>query len=287
MSVVRRIGRWLIPRLPVGNDLLYTASRRYVDRTDGQNDSNMERNGELTFLRGVLGNCRIVFDVGANVGEWAQHALAINSNISLHCFEPGHQNFLQLVANVPSQVVCNELGLSSHPDDKPLFMIDGNPGMTSLYQRRGLTDLGLQPPVEGERVTLVRFDDYCLEHQIDHVDFVKLDVEGHELEVLQGMTRSLDENRVGIIQFEYGGCNIDAGVLLKDLWSFFDTFSYGLYKLLPRGPRRVHEYSQSHENFQYQNWAAICLEYGRSPAPSSAPTKRHGPKFGRQEEEWW
>ena len=67
----------------------------------------------------------------------------------------------------------------------------------------------------------------------------------------------LRENRIGIIQFEYGGCNIDSRVLLKDLFGMFEGFSYQFYKIFPKGLTAVTGYSQQFENFQYSNWLAI------------------------------
>ena len=90
------------------------------------------------------------------------------------------------------------------------------------------------------------------------IDFCKIDVEGHELEVLRGMVDSLKAKTVRIIQFEYGGTNIDSRVLLKDIFAFFDTFGYQLWKIKPNGLEPVEQYTQSLENFQYQNWIAAA-----------------------------
>ena len=85
---------------------------------------------------------------------------------------------------------------------------------------------------------------------------MKLDVEGHELEVLRGMTATLKRRQMGTIQFEYGGCNIDSRALLKDIFAFLKAQDYELYKMHPKSLRHVPGYDQRLENFQYQNWVA-------------------------------
>jgi len=80
------------------------------------------------------------------------------------------------------------------------------------------------------------------------IDFLKVDVEGHELEVFKGATGMLSQSRIGHIQFEYGGCNIDARVLLKDLFDFFTPYRYASINY-PNDLRHVPRYDQRLENF--------------------------------------
>jgi FkbM family methyltransferase len=218
----------------------------------------MQTNGEFHFMRRCLPHCGTIFDVGANVGEWTALALSINPGASIHCFEPSRSTYRRLVANgFPATVVCNNLGMSSVRGEAKLFVFEECSGSNSLYLRQGLANLGLLPQKHDETVRLDTLDHYCLERGIRAIDFVKVDVEGHELEVFRGMTGLLRSGQVKVIQFEYGGCNIDAGVLLKDIFAFFKDYAYRFYKIYPTEARLVPMYDQRLENFQYQNWAVI------------------------------
>ena len=64
---------------------------------------------------------------------------------------------------------------------------------------------------EIEEVNLMRFDNYWDENK--YIDFVKIDVEGHELEVLEGFGNLIKITK--LIQFEFGGCNIDTRTFFK------------------------------------------------------------------------
>jgi FkbM family methyltransferase len=259
MITDRRYLREAFLRLvPSDSRMVYRLAKRYVDLYNGDNDCDMRRNGELRLMQHYLPQCETVFDVGANVGQWTTLALRINPKANIHCFEPSAETFERLLANCfPSNVVCNNVGLSSAGGEAKLFLFGECSGNNSLYHRQGLESFGLLPQQREETVHLDTVDHYCLERGIEAVHFAKVDVEGHELEVFKGMTRLLSSGQVRIVQFEYGGCNIDAGVLLKDIFAFFKGFPYRFYKIHPKGLRLVPKYDQRLENFQYQNWAVI------------------------------
>lgn len=241
-------------RLFSGTTVLFEECQQYVDRRMGQSDCNIMTDGEHRFLRHNANGWRVVFDVGANVGNWTRLLLSLNPNLEVHCFEPSQNAFRALVdARLGGNVHLSDFGLGSSAGQQTLYHFGGIAELASLYRREGI-------PFGEDTTEVVRletFDDYREKTSIDHVDFVKLDVEGHELAVLQGMRRSLEAQRVGIVQFEYGGCNIDSRVLLKDLFGFFRQFGYSLRKLLPTRVESIPEYAQVYENFRLQNWLAV------------------------------
>jgi hypothetical protein len=124
-----------------------------------------------------------------------------------------------------------------------LFVFEGASGLNSLYRRDGLQHLNLPAQDNTEVVWLDTVDHYCSWNNIPTVDFIKLDVEGHELEVLKGMEESLKKASIKMIQFEYGGCNIDARILLKDIWDYLKSFPYSFHKIYQQGIRNVEAYS--------------------------------------------
>ena len=202
------------------NRHLYSFCKSYVEKHDGDCNGDMMTNGEYRLLQHFLPDSSVVFDVGAHTGEWANLALKINPALQIHCFEPGKDNFEKLTGNViADQVICNNDGLSSSRGEKPFFIYKDAPGLNSLYQRRGLEDgWGLEKTEEIEIVRLDTLEQYCTERNIEEIDFMKVDVEGHELEVFTGGVSLFQEGRVRVIQFEYGGCNIDSKVFLKDIF---------------------------------------------------------------------
>jgi len=58
---MKRLASILSQFLPPYNTNLYQLCRRYVDRYNGENNDNIHTNGELRFMRQILGNCQTVF----------------------------------------------------------------------------------------------------------------------------------------------------------------------------------------------------------------------------------
>lgn len=256
----------LIQRLAVKVSLedagVYRICNQFVNAYRSENNDDIRTNGELRFMKERLDSSQLVFDVGANVGKWAALALEINPDLRLHCFEPSKPTFQRLVANnFPKTVTCNNIALGSVPGEKTLYVFEEGSGINSLYERRGLEDgWNLESQKKKETIRIETLDWYCAQHSIAEIDFLKLDVEGHELEVFRGAKEALETGRIKAIQFEYGGCNIDARVLLRDVFEFFQSYRYSFYKIYPGELRRVARYDQRLENFQYQNWAILRKE---------------------------
>jgi len=196
----------------------------------------------------------VVFDVGANVGNWAKYALQVEPSIRVHCFEPSGGAFKKLLARKwPDNVYLNNFGLGEVEGQLELNIVDSSSGLNSVYLRRGVKFAEATNP---ETITIRTIDDYCAKNNIDQIHFLKVDVEGHELAVFKGMKCILSEGRVSLIQFEYGGCNLDARVHLADIWEYLAMFGFQFHKIFPNGMKAVHSYSQRLETFKYSNWLA-------------------------------
>jgi len=224
-------------------------------------------NGELRFLKKNLREKDIIFDVGANIGEWTRFVLNFNENIVIHCFEPSSKTFNLLMKNYfPINVICNNLGLSSQETEQELYSIKEGSGIGSLYKRiRFFKKNTTDSKILTERVRLDTLDNYCKKKNIDFISYLKIDVEGHEYEVFKGGKNLFKNSQINIIQFEYGGSFIDSHVFLKDIFDYFKDFDYNFYKIFPNSIKQVKSYNAKHENFQYQNWLIIKKDYKFNP----------------------
>lgn len=243
----------LIDRLP-DNALLYRFCRRYVNHYNGDNNCDMHSNGELRWLREALPKCATVFDVGANVGEWAALAFGINPDLKIHCFEPSSATYRHLQSiGLAGDVFLNPFGLGATPCEMTLHLFSDEAGTNSIYRREGLNAVQTQT----EQIRLDTLDAYCQRQQVEQIDLLKIDVEGHEFEVLKGSLAMLGRGLIQRIQFEYGGTYIDARILLKDMFDLLAKYRYRLYKIYPNSLRLIDRYDQCLENFQYSNWVAL------------------------------
>jgi FkbM family methyltransferase len=245
-----------------GRDVgLYNSCRDYAFRFDGDNDWDSFTNGEVRTLRTLIPDCRVVFDVGANRGDWTELVLTLNPALELHAFEPGMAAFQALAAKpLPASVRRNNVGLGELEEHRKLYQLGSRADseVRSLYRRVGLeANFGLATSDEGEQVRLVTLDGYCAGAGVERIDYLKIDTEGHDLKVLRGARALIARRAIRFIQFEFGMANIESRDLLKDFFGFFAGTGYRLYKINADGYAPYATYSPLIERFDYQNWLAI------------------------------
>jgi FkbM family methyltransferase len=241
---------------------LYKACRDYASHFDGENDLDAATNGEYRVLAMLLPDCKVAFDVGANRGDWAETALVLNPALEIHAFEPGAATFAALTARgLPPAVRCHALGLGAVAEQRELFPLGPDTRLASLYRRTGLEDdYKIETPAHGETVTITTLDAYCAEAGVAAIDFLKIDTEGHDLQVLRGAAGLIGRAAVRYIQFEYGASNVESRDMLKDFFAFFAGTRYNLHKVHAEGFSHYPRYNVRLENFQYQNWLAVRQE---------------------------
>lgn len=244
--------------IPAESFLLLRAAQRYVDRFNGDNNSDSSSNGEHRFLRNELrkyGESGVVFDVGANVGEWTKYCLNVAPNLNMHLFEPSKFTFKKLQSNIWSiSVHLNNFGLGERKGQLNLNIAGDASGMNSIHRRQGVKGVEIETV---EIIDIQTLDAYCDENSIAHINLLKVDVEGHELEVFKGAKKMLSEKRISCIQFEYGGCNLDARVYLLDIWDYLTAFGYKIGKIYPDKIKYLSNYDQTFETFRYSNYIAL------------------------------
>jgi hypothetical protein len=103
---------------------------------------------------------------------------------------------------------------------------------------------------------VIRFEDYWTERLGRRdLDIVKIDIEGHELAALDGFGDAILATRV--LQFEFGGSNIDTRTYFQDFWYFFRRFEFDLYRITPFGLAYVDRYREVDETFLVTNYVAV------------------------------
>lgn len=255
MTILARLADLML-ECPSRSALVYRAARRIVNRWQGENDWRMQRNGELRFACQVLPQAEVVFDVGANVGEWATEALRLNSHVELHCFEPSLAAFARLKTELSAPGVhLNNMGVGEAPGTLDLFIYGDSAEVNSLYKRRGVD----MEPLRTQQVQMTTLDAYTAQRGIERIDYVKVDVEGHDLAVLKGGRGLIHSGRIDFLQFEYGPCYSDSRTLLRDVWDFVDDNSndYEFFKILPRRLQKIAKYEQRLENLQLSNYIIV------------------------------
>ena len=100
-------------------------------------------------------------------------------------------------------------------------------------------------------------DAYMRAHQIDGIDFLKIDVEGAEWDVLKGFADAFAARKIQMVQFEYGPLNLQTRQMLGDFWKFFTDNDFTVGKLYPEG-LAFKAFDLTDEDFTGPNFIA-CL----------------------------
>lgn len=218
-------------------------------------DFNMQRNGELRVLQVIAGfGPKVVFDIGANEGEWCRLMAGLSPSAAIHAFEILPSTFDKLTKNTMAldQVKRVNYGLSDE-EGTVTINIGRETETSTAFKVPGMRshDDYYKSTVE---CCVRKASSYIRENSVEHIDFVKIDVEGMDFSVIRGFEDCLD--RVDVVQFEYGVFNIGSHALLADICHYFESRGFAVGKVWPK---RVtfFEYDYQMENFHGSNFVAV------------------------------
>ena len=244
-----------------GMGRLANEAQKFLDRYRNENNCIPETNGELWLMQSYLPEARIVFDVGANVGDWSLQAhkfLKNSPEAKVYAWEPFPATAEKLRARLGPWAEVVTAAASDQDGTAEIWISPCNSTLNSLHQRDSLqASYGIAPAREKVTITTRTLDSFCREKNIEHIDFLKIDVEGHEVAVLRGFRESLAAGRAKLIQMEYGGAWIDSRSLLRDVYRLFENTPYTMHKLFPGELRPMPEYRVEEENFRLKHFVAI------------------------------
>lgn len=164
----------------------------FIAAVFGQRDLNIVR-----FWNRVLPPGSVLFDVGANIGLYtvpagrkvgdAGRVVGFEAHPWIYGFLSGN-----VARNCGANVTVENLAVGDSSGETSIAFNARNIGET----RVALDDEA------GVRVRIVTLDDYCRQHAITRVDYVKIDVEGYEANVLRGARQLMADNDGIVIQTE-------------------------------------------------------------------------------------
>lgn len=210
------------------------------------------RHGEDWILLHLRNKLFTIFDAGSNIGEWCLMARSCQPYADIHTFEIVPDVYRKFLANVPSdpKIIPNGFGLSNMHGMMEIQYSTKFDAVSSLYS--GL-NIG---PVEVRNCFVATGDEYVESRKIDFIDFLKIDVEGAEGMVIEGFTKTLENNKIGIIQFEYGFANVLSRWLLLDAYNKLLPLGFHL-GLLNKNGLEFKNYKLTDENFGGPNYVAV------------------------------
>lgn len=227
----------------------------------------IETSGEAWVLSNVVGqackgtNAPVIFDVGANVGDYALLVRQLIPEARIHAFEPAGNTYNDLTSHLNgiSDVQTYNIGFSDSERIVELFSyeIEGNEvSLLASIDQRQPTQVVEVATSATEEIRVKTIDRFCAETDIERIDFLKIDVEGHELAVLRGAREMLEKGLISIIQFEFGPANIYSRTFFFDFWTLLSG-TYNIFRIVPTGIAPISYYAEHLEIFLTTNYLAV------------------------------
>lgn len=234
--LVYRFLEW-VAHIPWLGKKIYSISNIYNDIFRSYS-YDFDKNGEgrlISSLPRVLpSSTPIIFDVGANRGDWSLRVKRVFPASQIHCFELSPETYKSLFINLQNEygVSLNQIGLSDQPGSVVFRDYGRDNGGNTLIHDPCYVHSGT---VVETPAMLTTGEIYIKEKSIDHIDFLKIDVEGWEYFVLKGFGTMLSPRSISVIQFEYGYTHGDVHTLMKDFYALLVARGYVVGRLTPHG----------------------------------------------------
>lgn len=219
--------------------------------------SDVLKSGEawvINYLKNHLSKDAVLFDVGANVGDYSIALRRCFPFANIFAFEPSSINFQNLdISLTDKNVITFNIGFGESEGNFALYSNQRYSGISSLFNRQ-LTHLDIEMQ-SFEEVEIKSIDKFCMEQAISNIHLLKLDTEGSEFSILKGAKKMIESDKIQYIQFEFGGCNIDSRTYFKDFFYLLSP-KYRLFRILQDGLQPIENYSEDLEVFLTTNFLA-------------------------------
>lgn len=214
---------------------------------------------EVRAILPLLPNKRaVVLDVGAHMGLWTRELLATAADRieCIYAFEPSDAHLAQLKQIKWSGLEIVQAAVGKESGRAIMYSNQVGSCLASLHARHDVAQ------ELREDVRIVSLDDFAKEHALDRIDFLKMDIEGHEPFALQGASRLLSERRIRALSFEFGDTNLNSRTFFRDFWDSLSGFGFRVFRIAPGGKLYpITRYCPDLEDFvRVTNYAAVLAD---------------------------
>ncbi len=214
---------------------------------------NADHTGEDRFITKEIAQAdiRVALDVGANIGSYSAKLATCLSHATIYAFEPARASFSalkQTASRFAEIIVPINAAVSDYDGTATLF------SHKPLSETATLEKTILGTPALSESVAVRTIDSVVAEYNLTRVDFIKIDTEGFEREVLRGAQETLRTLKPSYIQFEFNIMHLYRHVTLLELTELLP--GYDFYRLLPHGEIRIDPKRYTSNVFMFSNIVA-------------------------------
>ena len=159
-------------------------------------------------------NLKTIIDIGAHKGEFLENIIAIKNKIIVYSFEPQSNifQFLKKKFNKRKNIKIFNIAISNTNKMKKMNInIKSSTSTFSSYNKSSswkkikdflLTGFNNKSFIKTEMVRSSSLDNFCKKKRIKNIDLLKIDTEGHEMQVLNG-AKDMLKNNIKFILIEF------------------------------------------------------------------------------------
>ncbi|MEP6616165.1 MAG: FkbM family methyltransferase [Ginsengibacter sp.] len=191
-----------------------------------------EKDSILTWEK-LIGQDSVVIDIGTNIGYYTLIAAQKARNGKVYSFEPVAVNFQALQQNLKlnniTNVIAYQAGISNARSVAKYFV--------SSPDNRGMSGMRPAPNFSGlvESIETMTLDEFSRDQNLKKIDFIKLDIEGNELNALHGMLEVLKKFKPVLFIELLGEHLAGYGAEVKDVYHFLKENGYDPCQIHPDG----------------------------------------------------
>ncbi len=148
---------------------------------------------EVAFVRAGISPIKVVFDIGAAYGDMARTLAHFFPEAEIYCFEPQKESMQHLMKRTHSfkeRVKTFSVAFLNKTGTE-MFNVFSYRDASSFLPLQSYFECEGVKKVETRAVSVIKLDDFIQVHNIHHIDFLKIDVEGVEKELLEGGSETL------------------------------------------------------------------------------------------------
>ena len=200
---------------------------------------------------------KTIFDVGANIGQTSRHYRKRNESAEIYSFEPVKETYNQLINNTSNHNInCFNYALGNESGQKKMSVhnnIDFCVSNTILETEKNDSVESLLVAAEtviansktskvihsrhsfgSEMVTIEKLDNFVVNNNIRHINYLKIDTEGYDLEVLKGAQQLIRDKQIDFIETEVSMNPTNefhvSFTEIKEFMLIHDYLIFGLYE---------------------------------------------------------
>ena len=180
----------------------------------------------------------VVFDIGGNIGQSIDQYLTLFPEAIIRSFEPNPDAYAVLSQKYADagQVTCFPLAMGKKSGPVDFYAADLSEVSSTLETEPFVADRSAADNYKCQKmsVDMTTLTEFCATENIEHINILKIDVQGAELAALQGAASLLQDSHIDLLYIEVLFAeNYVNQCYFDEVWAYLKQFNYVLWDLFP------------------------------------------------------